>query len=208
MGLEDEFPDRHQSIRDVLRFFSNAHLPDPLRGLSRQFANLAREVVTVLPDDPELTWGLRQLLLAKDAVVRLAAIRLYDGTQPATGDAPGPAVAPPIGGRYELDLDPDGNLAGVSVVHPVPRVWQRGVVPQPRTFATGGLIEPGQAQTWGEAPPGGPVAGFSDEPELGARPAPEAPAPPPGEPSETPEEAPRAETTWVPGEPGEPFTRE
>jgi hypothetical protein len=53
----------------IMQFFSYAHLPDGLREVSKPFAVLAVQVVT-LPRNPERTVALRKLLEAKDAAVR------------------------------------------------------------------------------------------------------------------------------------------
>jgi hypothetical protein len=65
----------HPAVARMLRNFDNSdgHLPPFLAGISHQCATLAAEMVDQLPtDDPETTWGLRMLLLAKDAFVRAA----------------------------------------------------------------------------------------------------------------------------------------
>jgi hypothetical protein len=53
-----------------MRLFVWQHLPPHLQVISRQFADLAQELVNQLPDSPELSFCLRQLVLAKDAAVR------------------------------------------------------------------------------------------------------------------------------------------
>ena len=62
--------DRHPSTQGLLKFFTYAHLPDPLRTVSQSCAELAFVMVAQLPDGPELTTGLRKLLEAKDCFVR------------------------------------------------------------------------------------------------------------------------------------------
>ncbi len=56
-------------IQHVLQFFSFAHLPPHLRGVSCDFAKLAGEVAT-RSSNAETTVALRKLLEAKDAAVR------------------------------------------------------------------------------------------------------------------------------------------
>jgi hypothetical protein len=48
----------------------NPNLPAPARNLAAGVQALADYVVSQLPDDPELTAGLRKLLEAKDCFVR------------------------------------------------------------------------------------------------------------------------------------------
>lgn len=61
----------------LLRYFEYHHLPRKLQQVSRHFAVLADVVLDTVPDGPEKTFCLRQLLLAKDAAVR-AALDLPD----------------------------------------------------------------------------------------------------------------------------------
>jgi hypothetical protein len=62
----------------ILQFFSYDHLPEPLRGISMQFHDLAHLICgtygtpPMLPRNPERTVALRKLLEAKDAAVRAA----------------------------------------------------------------------------------------------------------------------------------------
>lgn len=68
----------HESLAsaDYLRaFFDSDHLPMELARVAQPCANLADEMIGQLPDDYELRFGLRQLLLAKDAFVRAAVLR-------------------------------------------------------------------------------------------------------------------------------------
>jgi hypothetical protein len=69
-----------ESLEPILQFFAYAHLPSELQEVSMPFCNLAIQVVTVLPRNPERTVALRKLLEAKDAAVRA---RIY-----ATGEMP------------------------------------------------------------------------------------------------------------------------
>lgn len=56
----------------MLQFFSYEHLPPALRSISKPFCDLAQDVVTTLPRNPERTVALRKLLEAKDCAVRAA----------------------------------------------------------------------------------------------------------------------------------------
>lgn len=53
----------------IMKFFRFSHLKEPLRSVSRMYANMALEVV-MLPRMPERTVALRKLLESKDAAVR------------------------------------------------------------------------------------------------------------------------------------------
>lgn len=67
-------PDRHPATTQLLGFFDYRHLPPFLQAVSSPVADLAFDMVTTLPDGPELTAGLRKLLEAKDAFVRQALV--------------------------------------------------------------------------------------------------------------------------------------
>lgn len=54
----------------MLQFFSFAHLPVHLAGVSKSFHDLAVSIVDDLPRNPERTVALRKLLEAKDCAVR------------------------------------------------------------------------------------------------------------------------------------------
>ena len=69
---DEELAGRHPATTGMLRWFEAGHLPDHLRAVSEPVGELAREMVAVLPDGPELTTGLRKLLEAKDCLVRAA----------------------------------------------------------------------------------------------------------------------------------------
>jgi hypothetical protein len=66
---------RHQSVRQVARWFDYGHLPPHLQVISQACLTLAADMIRSLPDDPELTAGLRKLLEAKDCFVRCAVTR-------------------------------------------------------------------------------------------------------------------------------------
>jgi len=63
---------RHPGTQQIARYFAYAHLPHDLRVVSMPCAELAEAMISVLPDGPELTAGLRKLLEAKDCFVRAA----------------------------------------------------------------------------------------------------------------------------------------
>ncbi len=54
----------------LLQFFNYAHLPEQLQSVSKSFAELAQQLVSTVPSNPERTMALRKLLEAKDCAVR------------------------------------------------------------------------------------------------------------------------------------------
>lgn len=54
----------------IMQFFTYAHLPEKLQTVSKPFGELAEQIVTTLPRNPERTVALRKLLEGKDAAVR------------------------------------------------------------------------------------------------------------------------------------------
>lgn len=54
----------------MLQFFKYDHLPPHLQEVSKPFCDLAHNIVTTYPSNPERTAGLRKLLEAKDCIVR------------------------------------------------------------------------------------------------------------------------------------------
>jgi hypothetical protein len=64
--------ERHPATTHLLKYFTYAHLPERLRPMSRECADLAASMAVQLPDGPELSAGLRKLLEAKDCFVRAA----------------------------------------------------------------------------------------------------------------------------------------
>lgn len=63
----------HPAVERMLRNFEDDHLPPYLRLITQPIRELVADLVDRLPtDDPETTWGLRCLLLAKDGFVRAA----------------------------------------------------------------------------------------------------------------------------------------
>jgi hypothetical protein len=72
---------RHPGVQAVVRYFTYDHLrAGPLRDTSQACAQLAEEMLSELPDGPELTAGLRKLLEAKDCFVRAALDIPQDST--------------------------------------------------------------------------------------------------------------------------------
>lgn len=56
----------------IMRFFAYEHLPDALKGVSRDVCETARRMDERLPESAEKSAGLRKLLEAKDCFVRAA----------------------------------------------------------------------------------------------------------------------------------------
>ena len=54
----------------LLQFFNYAHLPEQLQSVSKSFAELAQQLVSTVPSNPERTMALRKFLEAKDCAVR------------------------------------------------------------------------------------------------------------------------------------------
>ena len=54
----------------MLQFFSYEHLPQHLQSVSKPFSDLAHNIASNYPANPERTAGLRKLLEAKDCIVR------------------------------------------------------------------------------------------------------------------------------------------
>lgn len=59
-----------QEAEHIEQFFAYTHLPEHLQVVSKPFADLAAQVISTLPRNPERTVALRKLLEAKDAAVR------------------------------------------------------------------------------------------------------------------------------------------
>jgi len=65
--------ERHPSVQDAARWFDFGHLPaGPMREVSKAACQLAYTMIASLPDTPQLTLGLHDLLRAKDCFVRAA----------------------------------------------------------------------------------------------------------------------------------------
>jgi len=62
----------HPSVEAILQYFEYRHLPVALQAVSRPVAELAQHMAETLPQNAELTTGLRKLLEAKDCLVRAA----------------------------------------------------------------------------------------------------------------------------------------
>lgn len=54
----------------ILKFFHYQHLPQPLKGVSARFCEVAKQLVEQLPRNAERSAALRKLLEAKDCAVR------------------------------------------------------------------------------------------------------------------------------------------
>ena len=68
-----DYSDRHPGVQELMGFFVYDHLRGGLvRDTSKACGELADAMLGELDDCAELTFGLRQLLLAKDALVRCA----------------------------------------------------------------------------------------------------------------------------------------
>lgn len=59
---------------EILQFFAYQHLPLHLREVSKQFSQLAEQLVGLLAPSAELSVALRKLLESKDAAVRAALL--------------------------------------------------------------------------------------------------------------------------------------
>lgn len=57
-------------MSNLLQFFTYDHLPPYLQAVSRSFCELAKQIDSMLPENPEKTEALRELLRAKDCAVR------------------------------------------------------------------------------------------------------------------------------------------
>ena len=60
----------HPSVAAILKFFTYEHLPVDLQAISQPMAEMAHRMAQMLPQNAELTTGLRKLLEAKDCFVR------------------------------------------------------------------------------------------------------------------------------------------
>lgn len=54
----------------IMQYFEYGHLPEHLATISKEFADLAKDMCATLPRCPERTVMLRKLLEAKDCAVR------------------------------------------------------------------------------------------------------------------------------------------
>jgi len=72
----------------ISQFFAYGHLPPHLQAVSKPFGDLAEQLVTTLPRNPERTVALRKLLEAKDCAVRALLAKDVDtGVCPKCGRA-------------------------------------------------------------------------------------------------------------------------
>ena len=62
----------------LLQFFAYEHLPLHLQEVSKPFGELAQQIETTLPNNPEKTTALRKLLEAKDCAVRALPFKPTD----------------------------------------------------------------------------------------------------------------------------------
>lgn len=60
----------HNPANPIMKYFEYGHLPDHLKRISKNVADLAFEMNRTLPEGPEKSAGLRKLLEAKDCFVR------------------------------------------------------------------------------------------------------------------------------------------
>jgi hypothetical protein len=90
--------DRHPSTVAIARYFTYKHLPISLRPYANACAGVAEEMIEHLPDSPELTAGLRNLLQAKDCFVRAALDNLGEQS-PAQAQAKASPVAYVVDGK-------------------------------------------------------------------------------------------------------------
>lgn len=63
---------RHDSTQRKASYFANGHLDPDLAEIARLFTGLAVDLLNRLPDGPELTNGLHDLVRSKDCCVRHA----------------------------------------------------------------------------------------------------------------------------------------
>jgi len=65
----------------IMQFFNYEHLPEPMKSVSKKFADLATEMNGHLPENPEKTVMLRKLLEAKDCAVRAIVFKEVDANE-------------------------------------------------------------------------------------------------------------------------------
>lgn len=66
----ENFWSRNEETKRLLKLLDAEHLRVELKPIASAIRDTAYLMVTALPDGPELHFGLRQLILAKDAFVR------------------------------------------------------------------------------------------------------------------------------------------
>lgn len=68
----EQLQTRDLRVVSIMKYFSYAHLAEPLQKVSKIFFQAAWDLITEVPDSAELVAGLRKLLEAKDCAVRAA----------------------------------------------------------------------------------------------------------------------------------------
>lgn len=58
------------AMNSLIQFFEYKHLPERLQVVSKPFCDLAKELNSILPSNPETTEAFRKLLEAKNCAVR------------------------------------------------------------------------------------------------------------------------------------------
>jgi hypothetical protein len=105
---------RHPATTGLLRWFEAGHLPPHLAAISRPCGELAELMVAELPDDPELSAGLRHLLEAKDAFVRAAIAAGPRITRDREPETLREAIRADLGLERD-DPGPRGSVGGVPL---------------------------------------------------------------------------------------------
>jgi ferritin-like protein len=72
----------HPAIAQLWQYFAYTHLPPHLQAISKPCHDLAAAMMAMLPENPEVTVGLRKLLEAKDCFVRAALANAQDTPAP------------------------------------------------------------------------------------------------------------------------------
>ena len=70
MPLPTRHPVSNEPYDPLLTFFNYEHLKPELQAFSKPFADLALQIATTYPRNPERTVCLRKLLEAKDCAIR------------------------------------------------------------------------------------------------------------------------------------------
>lgn len=122
--------ERHPSTTAILRHFETGHLPPHLAAVSNRIGNVAREMVAMLPDDPELVTGLRKLLEAKDCLVRVAVIKAKAEPEGRPDEKPEVVAENPDDKSEGPGFHRGGTLASSE------RAWTPTIL-QPETLAFG-----------------------------------------------------------------------
>jgi len=87
-AIRERLKTRNRAVVDAAQWFAYGHLRPDVPGavigprtVSAMVADLAFEMIDILPDSPELTHALRRLLEARDCLVRAASAAAEDGAQ-------------------------------------------------------------------------------------------------------------------------------